>query len=82
MFPEWNKPTSDDRAVVYQKGAYVLHVLREELGEQAFWRGVRIYTKEFDGRAVTTQDFRKAMERGSGRDLSKFFAYWVDGPMS
>jgi aminopeptidase N len=80
VFAEWTKPTSDDRAVVYQKGAYVLHLLREELGDAAFWRGLRTYTRKYDGHSVTTADFRSAMERGSGKDLSTFFAKWVDVP--
>lgn len=80
LFAEWAHPTRDDRAVVYQKGAYVLHLLRQELGEKAFWRGIRDYTRGHDGRSVTTADFQRAMERASGRDLSEFFASWVYGP--
>ena len=38
VFPDWNKPGSDDRAVVYTKGAYAMHLLRVQLGEDAFWR--------------------------------------------
>lgn len=79
VYANWNKPSADDRAVVYQKGAYVLHLLREELGERAFWRGVRTYTRAYYGHSVTTQDLRKVMERSSGRDLSAFFARWVEG---
>lgn len=77
-FDRWYKPTADDRAVVYQKGAYVLHLLREELGEDAFWSGIRAYTLQHQGGSVTGADFRRAMERSSGRDLSRFFAEWVD----
>ncbi|MEI2428812.1 M1 family metallopeptidase [Lysobacter yananisis] len=79
VYANWNKPTADDRAVVYQKGAYVLHLLREELGERAFWRGVRTYTRAYYGHSVTSADLRQVMERASGRDLSAFFARWVDG---
>ncbi|WP_242691067.1 M1 family metallopeptidase [Lysobacter enzymogenes] len=79
VYAVWNKPSADDRAVVYQKGAYVLHLLREEVGERAFWRGVRTYTRAYYGHSVTSADLRKVMERASGRDLSAFFARWVDG---
>lgn len=78
VYAAWNKPSADDRAVVYQKGAYVLHLLREELGERAFWRGIRAYTRAFYGHSVVTADFRVAMERASGRDLSAFFSRWVE----
>jgi aminopeptidase N len=77
VFPDWAHPTADDRTLVYQKGAYVLHRLRETMGERAFWEGVRHYTRTYFGRSVTTGDFQQAMEQSSGRDLSAFFAEWV-----
>ncbi|QSX79974.1 M1 family metallopeptidase [Lysobacter solisilvae] len=80
VYAQWTSPSGDDRAVVYQKGAYVLHLLREQLGEEAFWRGVRTYSRAHDGRSVTTADFRAAMETTSGQDLGPFFREWVEGP--
>lgn len=77
VFPDWDKPSGDDRAVVYQKGAYVLHLLREELGDALFWHGLREYTRAHRGSAVVSQDFQRSMEQVSGRDLSAFFATWV-----
>jgi aminopeptidase N len=77
VFADWNSPTIDDRAVVYQKGAYVLHLLRVELGDKAFWHGLREYTKGHAGRAVVTEDFRTAMENASDKDLTKFFLNWI-----
>jgi aminopeptidase N len=78
VYAEWKKPSSDDRAVVYQKGAYVLHLLREELGEALFWKGIRDYTRTHAGTSVVTSDFRRTMERSSGRDLRLFFETWVE----
>ncbi|HVF45659.1 MAG TPA: M1 family metallopeptidase [Pyrinomonadaceae bacterium] len=77
VFQDWIRPTSEDRALVYDKGAYVLHILREEVGERAFWAGLRRYTRKFTGKSVTTPDFQAEMERASGRGLSDFFAKWV-----
>jgi aminopeptidase N len=77
VFPDWNHPTADDRTIVYQKGAYFLHVLRESIGDQAFWTGIRQYTVKHAGGSVTSADFQKAMESASGRDLSSLFAEWV-----
>ena len=77
VFPDWNRPTADDRALVYQKGALALHALRETLGETAFWAAFRSYTREFAGKAVTTADFQRAVERSSGRRLDGFFDEWV-----
>jgi aminopeptidase N len=79
VFPDWDRPTADDRTLVYHKGAYVLHLLREELGDAAFWKGIRDYTRAFAGRSVTTSDLEMALERSSGRDLSAFFKQWVSG---
>uniref|UniRef100_UPI00289E5582 M1 family aminopeptidase n=1 Tax=Stenotrophomonas sp. TaxID=69392 RepID=UPI00289E5582 len=69
--------SADDRAVVYRKGAYVLHLLRGELGEAVFWRGLRAYTVANDGRSVVTADFQRAMEKAAGHSLQPFFDEWV-----
>ena len=73
VFPQWNRPTADDRAVVYQKGALTLHELRELLGDSAFWTAVRAYTKAHAGRPVTSHDLQRAFEASSGRNLRAFF---------
>jgi len=73
VFPEWNRPTTDDRAVVYQKGALTLHELRELLGDAAFWTAIRTYTKTHAGGPVTSPDLQRAFETSSGRDLRAFF---------
>jgi aminopeptidase N len=77
IFPSWDRPTADDRTIVYQKGAYVLHELREMVGDAAFWAGIRRYTTDHFGKSVTTADFHIAMERASGMDLRAFFDRWV-----
>jgi len=77
VFPDWNSPTAEDRTLVYDKGAYVIHLLRTELGEQAFWSGIRLYTRSYFGKSVTTADFQRAMEEASKRNLQEFFNKWV-----
>lgn len=77
VFPDWSNPTAEDRTLVYDKGAYVLHVLREELGERDFWAGIRQYTRMYFGKSVTTPDFQRAMEHASGKNLTDFFTKWV-----
>ena len=76
-FPDWLHSTPEDRALVYQKGAYVLHLLREELDEQLFWKGIRQYTRKYFGKSVTTADFQTAMEQATGKNLTEFFSKWV-----
>ena len=77
VFPDWNNPTSEDRTLVYDKGAYVLHLLREELGDKVFWDGIRRYTRKYFGKSVVTSDFQKEMEAASNRSLKPFFDRWV-----
>ena len=64
---------------IYPKGATVLQMLRRELGERPFWSGIEAYTRAHALGSVTTDDFQRAMEKESGRDLSTFFAQWVRG---
>jgi aminopeptidase N len=76
IFPTWERPTADDRVIVYQKGALVLHELRELIGDTNFWGGIRRYTSANFGQAVSTADLRAAMEQASQKDLSQFFGRW------
>jgi aminopeptidase N len=77
VFPDWLHPTREDRTLVYDKGAYVLHLLREEMGERNFWNGLRLFTQRHFGKSVVTTDFAAAMEEANGRSLKEFFAKWV-----
>jgi len=77
VFPDWLHPTREDRTLVYDKGAYVMHLLREEMGETAFWKGLKIFTRRYFGKSVVTADFKAAMEEANGKSLDSFFAKWV-----
>lgn len=64
----------------YQKGGWVLHMLRRELGDDTFWQGIRAYYDRFrDGNALTA-DLAGAMEEAAGRPLGWFFDQWVFRP--
>jgi aminopeptidase N len=63
----------------YQKGAWVLHMLRSELGDEHFFRGIRAYYAGHKGATANTEDLRSAFESASGRDLKNFFARWIYG---
>lgn len=62
---------------IYQKGAWVLHMLRGMVGDEAFWAGIRSYYRAHKDGHATTADFRGEMERASGRDLGNFFDQWL-----
>ena len=66
-------------AGTYQKGAWVLHMLRGVVGDDVFWAGIQDYYGQFRDRNATTDDFRRAMEEASGMDLSGFFQQWLYG---
>ena len=64
----------------YQKGAWVLHMLRRHIGDEAFFRGIRDYYAGHLHGVALTRDVRAAFERASGRELGWFFDQWVHGP--
>lgn len=61
----------------YQKGAWVLHMLRSNLGDEVFFRGIRNYYEAHKNSVATTEDLRAALEKASGKDLDWFFKRWV-----
>jgi aminopeptidase N len=61
----------------YQLGAWVLHMLRGQVGDAAFWKGIRAYYAEFANRNATTADFQRVMEAASGRPLGTFLDQWL-----
>jgi hypothetical protein len=67
------------RALVYNKGAAVLHMLRLLVGDEAFFNALRRYYAEQKFRKAGTDDLRQAFEAESGRSLSRFFERWIDG---
>jgi hypothetical protein len=67
------------RAIIYNKGAMVLHMLRRLVGDQNFFAGLRQFYQEWKYRKAGTNDFRTVMERVSQRDLSSFFDAWIFG---
>ncbi|MDE3126609.1 MAG: M1 family metallopeptidase [Gemmatimonadota bacterium] len=64
----------------YQKGGWVLHMLRRELGDSAFFRGLRIYFHAHEYGNATSDDLERALERASGRSLRVFFDQWLRRP--
>jgi hypothetical protein len=67
------------RALVYNKGAAVLHMLRGLVGDEAFFKGLRRYYRAMRFKKAGTEDFRLAMEAASGRPLDRFFERWIYG---
>jgi aminopeptidase N len=69
--------------VQYAKGGWVLHMLRQQVGDEAFFKAIKAYYRAHATGSATTADLRMAMEEASGQDLKGFFAQWltrVDSP--
>jgi aminopeptidase N len=65
----------------YDKGAYVLHMLRHVLGDATFFDCLAAYRSQYTGQSATTQDFRAVCEQVSGLDLDPFFNDWIYGTL-
>lgn len=63
--------------MMYQKGAWTLHMLREKLGVDVFNKGVRSYYAEYKDKNARTPDFMRHMEEASGQKLDGFFTQWL-----
>jgi aminopeptidase N len=76
-----NVNTLFNNALVYAKGATVLHMLRHVLGDSVFLRSLKAYAQESTLRfgVATTEDFQQVCERVSGTALGTFFSQWIYG---
>ncbi len=64
----------------YQKGSWMLHMLRGVVGTDVFWKGIQSYYKKYKDLNATTEDFKKEMEKVSGLNLEHFFQQWLYKP--
>ncbi|MCX5904095.1 MAG: M1 family aminopeptidase [Proteobacteria bacterium] len=70
----------DEYNAVYEKGGWVLHMLRNMLGDEPFFKALQDYGKSHAYGAVETDDLRAAMESAYGVSLAPFFDQWVYTP--
>jgi len=64
----------------YEKGGFVLHMLRAQVGERAFFEGLRAYYTKYRNATAVTDDLRAEVERASGQSLGWFFDQWLRRP--
>jgi aminopeptidase N len=64
----------------YQKGAWVLHMLRNEVGDSIFQNIIRSYYQQYKGTNADTRDFEAVVEKVSGKDMKWFFDQWLYKP--
>lgn len=64
----------------YEKGSWVLHMLRRRIGDQLFWKGISTYYATYRNKNAGSADLEKTMSAVSGQDLHDFFHEWLDRP--
>ncbi len=78
--PETRELPKKLNALNYQKGAWILHMLRKIVGDEAFFNGIRRYYNLYAGRSVVSEDFERVMDSVSGTPLAGFFHQWLYQP--
>jgi aminopeptidase N len=66
--------------LIYQKGGWVLHMLRSEVGTENFWTAIREYYRRYRNVNASTADLRAVFEQVSGQPLEWFFTQWLNRP--
>ncbi len=74
------KHDEKDNAIGYQKSAFVFHLLRQEIGDEPFWRGLKTFVSSYRNRPADWRSIEAVFSRESGQDLRWFFAQWVEQP--
>jgi hypothetical protein len=72
------KQDEHDNAIGYQKAAMVFHLLRQEVGEETFWRTLKSLVAQYRGRHAEWRDLERVFAEESRQDLRWFFAQWVE----
>jgi aminopeptidase N len=64
----------------YQKGGWILHMLRKQLGDTIFWKSIREYYADYAGKNADTHDLQIVFEKNSGKELNTYFKQWLYSP--
>ncbi|MGH8104637.1 MAG: M1 family aminopeptidase, partial [bacterium] len=75
-----NQPFKQFDSHDYAKGSWVLHMLRRELGDELFWKAIKLYVTRNAHKTVITSDLQRAIEDATGRNFDWFFQQWVYSP--
>jgi aminopeptidase N len=75
-----HKETRIDNAVGYQKTALVFHMLRQELGDETFFKGIRQIIQKGTGHYIEWEDLKRMFSDVAKQDLTEFFKQWIEQP--
>lgn len=77
VFDRYRSPSDLFDATLYQKGGFILHMLRETVGDEIFWKATNKYLDVYKHGSVETADLQRVFEQTSGKRLDWFFDQWV-----
>ncbi len=77
VWRDYGEPMQQFDSRAYPKGAWVLHMLRSQLGAPLYQKGIRLYIERHRNGIVTTDNLQDIMEEVSGLSLDQFFDQWV-----
>lgn len=79
VWRKFNDPGEMFNYLSYPKGAWVLHMLRHQVGDTLYQRAIQTYLQKHSLGSVTSEDLRAVFEQVSGRSLDRFFEQWLVG---
>ena len=77
VYERYRSPIDLFDATLYKKGSLILHMLRETVGDEMFWKALNKYLNENQNKLVETSDLERAFEETTGQNLGWFFDQWV-----
>ena len=80
VFNRYNNPGDNFDSHTYPKGAAVLHMLRYQLGDEAFFNTLSKFLHEYEFQAVETKDFTELVKKVNGKDMDWFFEQFIFKP--
>ncbi|MBK8268541.1 MAG: HEAT repeat domain-containing protein [Planctomycetes bacterium] len=78
VWRSYSNPDEQFDSRAYPKGAWVLHMIRRQLGDELFWSVMKTYVTRFSHKTVETVDLRKTIEEVTGRSFERFFYDWTE----
>jgi len=76
LYDKYREPDDMFNSITYQKGAAVIHLLRQTIGDEAFFEALKNYLTHYSFTNADIFDFKKEVEQVCGKDMSPFFNQW------
>jgi aminopeptidase N len=77
VYDRYRSPIDLFDATLYKKGSLVIHMLRETVGDEMFWKALNKYLSDNENKVVETSDLQRSFEDTTGEKLDWFFDQWV-----